>query len=68
MEYGTKSIRSESISLYQGFSASNVTDNTYIYNGHMGVVNQRDVDLVFFQKKVLTLLINVKRIVCGILW
>ncbi|XP_024993978.1 vacuolar-processing enzyme-like isoform X1 [Cynara cardunculus var. scolymus] len=52
MEYGTKDIRLESISLYQGFGASNISmfinDDT---NVPMGVVNQRDADLVFFQTK-----------------
>ncbi|KAL4570892.1 hypothetical protein LXL04_026556 [Taraxacum kok-saghyz] len=51
MEYGTKGIRSESISLYQGFDASNVSNDAYIHDGPMGVVNQRDADMVFFQKK-----------------
>lgn len=53
MEYGTKDINSESISLYQGYSASNVSDDTFINDGSMGVVNQRDADLVFFQRQVL---------------
>lgn len=53
MEYGTKGIRIESISLYQGHGASNVVhDDTLISAGPMGVVNQREADLVFFQRKV----------------
>ncbi|KAJ0632297.1 putative legumain protein [Helianthus annuus] len=51
MEYGTKDIRVESISLYQGFGASTVADNVLINGTPMGVVNQRDADLVFFQRK-----------------
>ncbi|GJW89061.1 vacuolar-processing enzyme [Tanacetum coccineum] len=51
MEYGTRDINTESISLYQGFGATNVSDTTLVTNKPMGVVNQRDADLVFFQRK-----------------
>ncbi|KAD3641213.1 hypothetical protein R6Q59_003837 [Mikania micrantha] len=52
MEYGAKGIRLESISLYQGFAASNVANyDTLISSSPMGVINQRDADLVFFQRK-----------------
>nr|GEX01683.1 vacuolar-processing enzyme [Tanacetum cinerariifolium] len=51
MEYGTKDINAESISLYQGFGATNVSDTTPVTDEPMGVVNQRDADLVFFQRK-----------------
>ncbi|KAM0058405.1 putative legumain protein [Helianthus debilis subsp. tardiflorus] len=51
MEYGSKDIRVESISLYQGYGASTVADNVLINGAPMGVVNQRDADLVFFQRK-----------------
>ncbi|KAI7749641.1 hypothetical protein M8C21_016624 [Ambrosia artemisiifolia] len=43
--------RSESISLYQGHGASTVADNALISDAPMGVINQRDADLVFFQRK-----------------
>nr|GEW24754.1 vacuolar-processing enzyme [Tanacetum cinerariifolium] len=51
MEYGTKDINAESISLYQGFGATNVSDTTPVTDEPMGVVNQRDADLVFYQRK-----------------
>ncbi|XP_071696360.1 vacuolar-processing enzyme-like isoform X2 [Rutidosis leptorrhynchoides] len=51
MEYGSKDISIESISLYQGFGASNVSDGTFIADSPMGVINQRDADLVLFQRK-----------------
>lgn len=51
MEYGAKDINAESISLYQGFGEINVTDSTHVTDELMGVINQRDADLVFFQRK-----------------
>ncbi|KAM0935084.1 putative legumain protein [Dioscorea sansibarensis] len=48
MEYGNKSMKSEKLYLYQGFNPANanVTDNA-IRTTSMGVINQRDADLLF---------------------
>ncbi|KAK8963633.1 hypothetical protein KSP40_PGU011084 [Platanthera guangdongensis] len=53
MEYGTKSIKTEKLYLYQGFDPSNanVTDNNLpeTATAHR-VINQRDADLLFMWK------------------
>ncbi|KAH7686824.1 Peptidase C13 legumain protein [Dioscorea alata] len=48
MEYGNKSMKSEKLYLYQGFNQANanVTDNA-IRATSVGVINQRDADLLF---------------------
>lgn len=50
MEYGTRDIKSEKLYLYQGFDPSNanVSDNTLkLGQKPIGVINQRDADLLF---------------------
>nr|XP_043606174.1 vacuolar-processing enzyme-like [Erigeron canadensis] len=59
MEYGAKEISVQSISLYQGLrGGSSNTSNIFTNQDQlhpptipMGVVNQRDADLVYFQRK-----------------
>lgn len=65
MEYGAKDINAESISLYQGFGEINVTDTTHVTDEPMGVINQRDADLVFFQRKVFYSFVVVYTFVCN---
>ncbi|XP_010553469.1 PREDICTED: vacuolar-processing enzyme beta-isozyme [Tarenaya hassleriana] len=49
MEYGNTSIKSEKLYLYQGFDPANVNipPNGLWIGSRMGVVNQRDADLLF---------------------
>lgn len=53
MEYGNKSIKPEKLYLYQGFDPSNenVPDNALPRDTPIGVVNQRDADLLFLWKR-----------------
>ncbi|KAJ8449372.1 hypothetical protein Cgig2_002504 [Carnegiea gigantea] len=53
MEYGNKSIKPEKLYLYQGFdpATENLPANKVLLNIKMGVVNQRDADLLFLWKK-----------------
>lgn len=55
MQYGNKSINSEKLYLYQGFDPADVnfTPNE-ICSNQMEVVNQRDADLVFLWKWVIS--------------
>ncbi|RZS00209.1 hypothetical protein BHM03_00029871, partial [Ensete ventricosum] len=52
MEYGDKSVKSDMLSLYQGFdpAIANVTENALRQRMPMGVINQRDADLLFMWK------------------
>ncbi|CAL9780938.1 unnamed protein product [Musa acuminata subsp. burmannicoides] len=52
MEYGDKSVKSDMLSLYQGFepAIANVTENALRLRMPMGVINQRDADLLFMWK------------------
>lgn len=54
MEYGDKSVKSDMLSLYQGFepAIANVTENALRLRMPMGVINQRDADLLFMWKMV----------------
>lgn len=54
MEYGDKSVKSDVLSLYQGFepAIANVTENALRLRMPMGVINQRDADLLFMWKMV----------------
>lgn len=54
MEYGNKSIKSEKLYLYQGFdpATENLPPNRIDSKDHMGVVNQRDADLLFLWERV----------------
>ena len=49
MEYGNTSIRAEKLYLYQGFDPANVNlpPNVLRPDTPVGVVNQRDADLLF---------------------
>lgn len=49
MEYGNNSIKSEKLYLYQGFDPAtvNLPLNKLPVNSQVGVVNQRDADLLF---------------------
>lgn len=55
MEYGNKSIKPEKLYLYQGFdpATENLPPNKLPLDVKMGVVNQRDADLLFLWKKVI---------------
>lgn len=48
MEYGNKSIKSDKLCLYQGFdpATENFPPNRIISKDRMGVVNQRDADVL----------------------
>jgi len=49
MEYGNENIRSEKLYLYQGFDPATVNLPPYSnqLDTHMGIVNQRDADILF---------------------
>ncbi|KAF8364645.1 hypothetical protein HHK36_033380 [Tetracentron sinense] len=53
MEYGNKSIKAESLYLYQGFdpASENITQNKLHHDTRMDVVNQRDAELLFLWQK-----------------
>ena len=54
MEYGNKSIKSETLYLYQGFdpATKNFPPNKIHIDKSMDVVNQRDADLLFLWQRV----------------
>lgn len=54
MEYGNKSIRSERLYLYQGFDPATVNLPPFSnqLDMPMGIVNQRDADLLFLWQMV----------------
>ncbi|KAG6510182.1 hypothetical protein ZIOFF_028191 [Zingiber officinale] len=49
MEYGDKNVKPEKLYLYQGFNPANanLTENALRLSKQMGVINQRDADLLF---------------------
>ncbi|KAG6478879.1 hypothetical protein ZIOFF_062324 [Zingiber officinale] len=49
MEYGDKNVKPEKLYLYQGFDPANanLTENALRLSKQMGVINQRDADLLF---------------------
>ncbi|KAG6468444.1 hypothetical protein ZIOFF_073129 [Zingiber officinale] len=49
MEYDDKNVKPEKLYLYQGFDPANanLTENALRLSKHMGVINQRDADLLF---------------------
>ncbi|XP_042444064.1 vacuolar-processing enzyme beta-isozyme-like [Zingiber officinale] len=49
MEYGDKNVKPEKLYLYQGFDPANanLTENARRLSKQMGVINQRDADLLF---------------------
>ncbi|KAG6492667.1 hypothetical protein ZIOFF_047632 [Zingiber officinale] len=49
MEYGDKNVKPEKLYLYQGFypANANLTENALRLSKQMGVINQRDADLLF---------------------
>nr|XP_043631547.1 vacuolar-processing enzyme beta-isozyme-like [Erigeron canadensis] len=53
MEYGTKDIKPEKVYLYQGFDpkTANLPGNRIVFDRKMGVVNQRDADIVYLWQK-----------------
>ncbi|KAL2899740.1 Vacuolar-processing enzyme [Bienertia sinuspersici] len=53
MEYGNKSIKPEKLYLYQGFdpATTNLPGNRFALDTKLGVVNQRDADILFLWKK-----------------
>ncbi|OVA08065.1 Peptidase C13 [Macleaya cordata] len=53
MEYGNKSIKAETLHLYQGFdpAAEKITQNNIHLNTHLEVINQRDADLLFMWQR-----------------
>ncbi|KAL9242885.1 hypothetical protein vseg_016843 [Gypsophila vaccaria] len=53
MEYGNKSIKPEKLYLYQGFdpASANLPSNELPLDVKMGVVNQRDADILYLWKK-----------------
>ncbi|CAL5442139.1 unnamed protein product [Camellia sinensis] len=53
MEYGNKSFKGEPLSLYQGFdqSTENFPPNKLHFDTRMGVVNQRDADILFLWQR-----------------
>ncbi|XP_074264917.1 vacuolar-processing enzyme beta-isozyme [Silene latifolia] len=53
MEYGNKSIKPEKLYLYQGFDPAtvNMPSNKLPHDVKMGVVNQRDADVLYLWKK-----------------
>lgn len=55
MEYGNSSIKSEKLYLYQGFDPAtvNLPSNELPVKSPVGVVNQRDADLIFLWQMVL---------------
>lgn len=55
MEYGNSSIKSEKLYLYQGFDPATVNypANELPVKSPVGVVNQRDADLIFLWQMVL---------------
>jgi len=55
MEYGNNSIKSEKLYLYQGFDPAtvNLPLNELPVKSKIGVVNQRDADLLFLWHMVL---------------
>ena len=55
MEYGNNSIKSEKLYLYQGFDPAtvNLPRNELPVKSPVGVVNQRDADLLFLWHMVL---------------
>lgn len=60
MEYGNKSMKSEKLYLYQGFNPANanVTDNA-IRTTSVGVINQRDADLLFLWRSVSIIILSI---------
>ena len=54
MEYGNKSIRSEKLYLYHGFDPAtvNLPPNSNQLDMPLGIVNQRDADLLFLWQMV----------------
>ncbi|KMT12555.1 hypothetical protein BVRB_5g098010 [Beta vulgaris subsp. vulgaris] len=53
MEYGNKSLKPEKLYLYQGFDPAtvNLPPNRLPLHSKLGVVNQRDADILFLWKK-----------------
>lgn len=49
MEYGDNNVKAEKLYLYQGFDPANanLTENGLRLSTQMGVINQRDADLLF---------------------
>lgn len=54
MEYGSKDIKPEKVSLYLGFDPEtlNLPDNLISFDKKMDGVNQRDADLIFLWQRV----------------
>lgn len=55
MEYGNKSLKAEKVYLYQGFDPRSVNfppNNHFRLDEKLGVVDQRDADLLFLWQKV----------------